>query len=411
MASEWKVVPLGDLYEFSSGLSKPRSEFGFGHGFLTFKDVLDNYFVPDTLTALVNSTEKDRNSCSVRRGDVFLTRTSETQEDLGMSCVALKDYERATFNGFTKRLRPRPEAASIVPEYAAYYFRGPSFRRDVTAMSSLSTRASLNNEMLERLTIVVPPVKVQAAIGGILKTLDDKIELNRRMNETLEAMALAIFKNSFVNVDSVRATVAELCDEGILEIGDGYRAKNSELDSEGLPFARASNLNSGFNLEDAECLCPASVAKAGVKISQMGDVAFTSKGTVGRLARVDDSTPQFVYAPQVCFWRSKNPDKLHPAILYCWMSSDDFGSQVRSFSGQTDMAPYISLCDQRRIVVPRFPLSQAVLGDRIETLLKCKAFCTRESYTLVAVRDTLLPKLLSGELDVSQAGKSVKEAP
>src|SRR5208283_3698618 len=156
MATDWESESLSKYYDFSSGLSKSRSEFGFGYGFLTFKDVLDNFFVPGTLTALVNSTEKERATCSVRKGDVFLTRTSETQDELGMSCVALKDYEIATFNGFTKRLRPKP-GTRIVPEYAAYFFRGPRFRRAVTAMSSLSTRASLNNEMLARLSIVIPP--------------------------------------------------------------------------------------------------------------------------------------------------------------------------------------------------------------------------------------------------------------
>ncbi|MBA3353250.1 MAG: hypothetical protein H0U23_12685 [Blastocatellia bacterium] len=118
MPADWKTVPLGELYEFSSGLSKPRAEFGFGHGFLSFKDVFYNYFVPSRLAELVNSTEKDQQSCSIRKGDVFLTRTSETMDELGMSCVALEDYERATFNGFTKRLRPKP-STNIVPESRA----------------------------------------------------------------------------------------------------------------------------------------------------------------------------------------------------------------------------------------------------------------------------------------------------
>ena len=221
------------------------------------------------------------------------------------------------------------------------------------------------------------------------------------MNETLEAMARALFKSWFVDFDPVRTTVAELCNEGILEIGDGYRAKNSELAPEGLPFARAGNLNSGFNLEGAERLCDASVARAGSKISRNGDVAFTSKGTVGRIARVDDSVPRFVYAPQICYWRSRNSDNLHPAILYCWMLSNDFGDQVRSYSGQTDMAPFISLTDQRKIGVPRFPASQLEVGVRIEAFLTHKALCMRESRTLAALRDGLLPKLLSGDLALS----------
>jgi type I restriction enzyme S subunit len=72
-------------------------------------------------------------------------------------------------------------------------------------MSTMSTRASLNNEMLARLSISLPSFNEQAAIGRILGTLDDKIELNRRMNETLEAMARALFKSWFVDFDPVRA--------------------------------------------------------------------------------------------------------------------------------------------------------------------------------------------------------------
>ncbi len=106
MGGEWKTVPLGELYEFSSGLSKPRSAFGSGYPFLGFRDVFYNSSVPKCLTELVNSTEHERTRCSIKRGDVFVTRTSETMDELGMSCVALRAIPHATFNGFTKRLSP-----------------------------------------------------------------------------------------------------------------------------------------------------------------------------------------------------------------------------------------------------------------------------------------------------------------
>ena len=65
--------------------------------------------------------------------------------------------------------------------------------------------------------------------------------------------------------------------EGVLEIGDGYRAKNSEMSQSGLPFARAGNINNGLHFEDADILDEASVAKAGDKTSRPGDIVFTSK--------------------------------------------------------------------------------------------------------------------------------------
>ncbi len=204
MAVDWTTLSLDQLYDFGSGLSKPRSAFGSGHPFLAFKDVFYNSAVPSHLSELVDSTEEERLRCSVKRGDVFLTRTSETMDELGMSSVALRDVPHATFNGFTKRLRPKNPSV-IVPEFARYFFRSQTFRQSVTALSTMSTRASLNNEMLGRLSMPLPSVEEQAAIGQILGTLDDKIELNRRMNETLEAMARALFKSWFVDFDPVRA--------------------------------------------------------------------------------------------------------------------------------------------------------------------------------------------------------------
>jgi type I restriction enzyme S subunit len=74
-------------------------------------------------------------------------------------------------------------------------------------MSTLSTRASLNNEMLGRLKMILPSIKEQTIIGFILKSLDDKIELNRQMNEILETMAQTIFKSWFMDFEPVRAKV------------------------------------------------------------------------------------------------------------------------------------------------------------------------------------------------------------
>jgi type I restriction enzyme S subunit len=202
MGSKWKKESLTEHYDIRSGLSKPAKDFGSGFPFLSFKNVFYNYFTPTELTELVQSSDKERLGCSVKRGDVFLTRTSETMNELGMSCVALKDYENATFNGFCKRLRPKKDT-ELVPEYVGYYLRSPQFRNEMLAFSTMSTRASLNNEMISRLEISFPEPKVQEKIAHILRTLDKKIELNQKTNQTLEQMAQALFKSWFVDFDPV----------------------------------------------------------------------------------------------------------------------------------------------------------------------------------------------------------------
>lgn len=172
---------LDQIYSFSSGLSKSSDLFGEGYPFLSFTTIFNNYFLPDKLNDLVKSTVKEQISCSILKGDVFLTRTSETLNELGMSSVALKDYPKATFNGFTKRLRPKKDNI-IYPVYAGYYFRSSLFRNYINSMASMTTRASLNNNILSKLPIFYPEYNEQIKIGKILYDLDKKIELNKKIN-------------------------------------------------------------------------------------------------------------------------------------------------------------------------------------------------------------------------------------
>lgn len=168
--------------------------------------------------------------------------------------------------------------------------------------------------------------------------------------------------------------VSDLIDAGSLVVGDGYRAKNEELSLSGLPFARAGNINNGFQFGDADHFPETSLLRVGNKISQPGDVVFTSKGTVGRFAFVQPATPRFVYSPQLCFWRSVNKDLIDPRFLYFWMYGREFFVQFKGVAGQTDMAEYVSLSDQRRmyITLPSPPEQRAIahilgtLDDKID---------------------------------------------
>jgi len=176
------------------------------------------------------------------------------------------------------------------------------------------------------------------------------------------------------NVSAQPTLIQRLIDEDILLINDGYRAKNSELSDSGLPFARISNINNGFLFDDTDRFPVENLQRVGLKVSKPGDVVFTSKGTVGRFALVRDTTPQFVYSPQICFWRSLDHSKIDPRWLYYWMQSREFFSQYRGVAAQSDMADYVSLRDQRKMWIAIPPLGRqesiahilGTLDDRIE---------------------------------------------
>ena len=196
--SEWKKVKLGELYEVHNGLSKGRQFFGSGYPFLTFSTVFNNYFLPKELDSLVQSSEKEREACSIRKGDVFITRTSETMDELGMSSVALRDYPNATYNGFTKRLRPITD--NVIPEYIGYYLRSPKFRGKFMAFSTMTTRASLANADLLGMEVEIPSKEEQHRIATILSRYDSLIENYQKQIKLLEEAAQRLYKEWFVDL-------------------------------------------------------------------------------------------------------------------------------------------------------------------------------------------------------------------
>jgi len=147
-----------------------------------------------------------------------------------------------------------------------------------------------------------------------------------------------------------RFAASALIDAGVIEIGDGYRAKLDELGPDGLPFARAAQIDGGFEL-GLDCLRTEFLQRAGPKVSRAGDVVLTTKGTVGRIALVRTDTPGFVYSPQLSYWRSLRPEVLNARFLYYWMQGTEFRAQIAAVEGQTDMAAYVSLRDQRRMTL------------------------------------------------------------
>lgn len=168
--------------------------------------------------------------------------------------------------------------------------------------------------------------------------------------------------------------ISDLIESNILMIGDGYRAKNIELSFTGIPFARCGNIQADFEFKDCDYFPLETLEKVGEKISVVNDVVFTSKGTVGRFAFVRPSTPRFVYSPQLCYWRVLNCSIINPRYLYYWMVGPEFSTQCTAVKGQTDMADYVSLTEQRRMSIDFPSLSTqngiahilGTLDDKIE---------------------------------------------
>src|SRR5690606_20876020 len=141
----------------------------------------NNFFVPKNLNDLMDTSESEQKTYSIQKGDVFLTRTSETLDELAISCVALEDYPNATFSGFVKRLRPIKEK-SVYPKFMGFYLRNELFRRIMNNNAIMTLRASFNEEIFSYLDLYLPDYDTQKKVGDLLYEIYSKIELNEKIN-------------------------------------------------------------------------------------------------------------------------------------------------------------------------------------------------------------------------------------
>lgn len=408
--TEWRKVKLGELYEVHNGLSKGRQFFGSGYPFLSFSTVFNHWFLPEQLDSLVQSTEKERIACSIKRGDVFITRTSETMDELGMSSVALKDYPDATYNGFTKRLRPITD--EVLPEFIGYYLRSRKFRAKFMAFSSMTTRASLANNDLLSMEVEVPEKSVQRRIGVVLSRYDALIENYQRQIKLLEEAAQRLYKEWFVDLRFPGHQSTPIIN-GILK---GWEKK--KLGEITCKFATGLNPRKNFvlgqgdnyyvtikNMADNDVIfddkCDKVDDEALEKINkrsdlQQGDLLFSGIGTIGRVYLIDEPVVNWNISESVFTMRPVK--EISPVFLYLMLLNKDIQDYCQSNAHG---------CAQKGIRMADLKAYETIIPDK-ETL---ESFVTiaskfinrskslrKQIRNLSEARDRLLPKLMNAEI-------------
>lgn len=400
----WEKVKLEDLYDVHNGLSKGGKFFGSGYPFLTFSTVFNNFFIPERIVDLVQSTEKEQENYSICRGDVFITRTSETSDELGMSCVALKDYPFATYNGFTKRMRPKTDR--VLPEYIGYYMRTPSFRGEFIAFSTMTTRASLRNEDLLSLKVALPPLKIQKKIADILSAYDNLIENNQKQIKLLEEATQRLYKEWFIDLrfpGHETTKIQKDLPEGwniksvnsVVDFLSGYAFKSgSFVDSGKYKIVTIKNVQDGsFDGDNVSTVDEIPSKMPNHCVLEDGDILLSLTGNVGRVCLVvgDD----YLLNQRVAKLKSH-----YHAYTYCLFRSKDMFDEMNNLANgaaQQNLSPVRT--GEIKIAVP----SESVLDDFesvVMPIIQQMIILNKQIVRLKQARDRLLPKLMSGEITV-----------
>lgn len=184
----WSIKPLRYLGDLQNGISKGGEFFGQGYPFVSYSDVYKNLTIPSNIPGKIESNEDERKRYSVEEGDVFFTRTSETIEEIGFTSVCLETVNDATFAGFLIRCRVNNKILN--KNYSKYYFRSTIHRSFFVKEMNLVTRASLSQELLKKLPVLIPTLKEQREIADYLDKkcleIDNLISKKEQLTKELE---------------------------------------------------------------------------------------------------------------------------------------------------------------------------------------------------------------------------------
>ncbi len=377
----------------------------------------------------VSDYDRDRLSkYTLRQGDIVFSRVGS---------VDRRSLVRGTEEGwlFSGRcLRVRPEPNQIHPAYLSYFFGLPAFQEHIRSIAVGATMPSLNTQILSDVTVVYPPLPEQRAIAHVLGTLDDKIELNRRMNETLEAMARALFKSWFVDFEPVRAKMEgrwcpgeslpglpahlydlfpdRLVDSELRELPKGWRVKrlssfgkivtgktpstrNSTFYGTDVPFLRIPDMhgrmyavttgsmlsNDGATSQSRQALPSGSVSVS--CIATPGLVILNHRKTHTN-QQINSIVPNDMRASKYLYWSCR---QMASEI----MTGGSGGSVFHNMNKSTFSALGILDADMRAI---------GAFENQVSSLYEMILANEKQSQNLTALRDALLPKLVSGGISL-----------
>ncbi len=323
----WHEVTLGEVCTKIGSGATPRGgrdvylEQG-PYALIRSQNVHNDGFHRDGLAFIGEHHATELKGVEVFEGDVLLNITGDS---VARVCQVARDVLPARVNQHVAIIRPSYD--HLDAGYLRYHLVSPETQALLLSWAgSGGTRNALTKGMIESLEVPLPPLSEQQAIAHVLGTLDDKIELNRRMNETLEAMARALFKSWCVDFDPVRAKMEgrwrrgeslpglpadlydlfpdRLVDSYLGEIPEGWEVgvldDTIELLSGGTPKTSLSdywdgdipwytakdapNLSDVFVLETERTVTQAGIDNSAAKVLPMGTTVITARGTVGRLA-------------------------------------------------------------------------------------------------------------------------------
>lgn len=322
-------------------------------------------------------------------GDVLLT----TEAPMGV--VARLDRDDIAVAQRLLTLRGKENV--LDNEYLLYFLQSSSGQSLLKARETGTTVTGIKQAEFRKIQINVPEISIQKKIGRFLRALDEKIEINSKINENLEQQAQAIFANMFDESNTTQATISDVS----LNVTDGvHNTVHDDPEGEYLLLSCKNIKGGSLNIGTSERRISRDTfekLRRRTKLSK-GDVLISSVGTIGELLLLNNEPLNYEFQRSVAMVKP-NPSVVSSAYLYESLLSNR-AKLINSAHGAVQQCLFISDIAEFPIRIPQ----QDILSefDTIVTpMLDIVTANENENIKLSQLRDTLLPKLMSGKIDVS----------
>lgn len=411
---DWAVTHLGDIaLKIGSGATPLGGEEAYlparsRFALVRSQNVFDRRFDATGLAYISDEQAQSLRGASLQSGDLLLNITGDGVT-FARACTVPPEILPACVNQHVAIIRVNPELADA--EFVLSYLTHPMVKSYIESFNAGGSRRAITKRHIESFEIALPSLPEQGAIGRVLATLDGKIELNRRISETLQAIARALFKSWFVNFDPARARAQgceaklednlfpdSLEESALGEIPRGWGIANL---GEIVEFAYGKALK-----EEDRRPGPYPVFGSNGQIGWHNEKLVSGPGiVVGRKGNPGVVTwaPTDFFAIDTAFYIVPRPAYNYPHFLFYALRDQHLEtlSADSAVPGLNRNLAYMS----KQLLPPQSILD--AFEKRAVLVFRRRHESELESRTLATIRDTLLPKLISGELRIKDAERIV----
>ena len=435
LPAKWKVARFGDVLEGGTrnGIYKTKEFHGTGTKVVNMGELFAHPHLRDVPMKRLQLSDAELEKSSLKVGDLLFARRSLVAAGAGKCIIVCEVKEPTTFESSIIRARPNTKTADSLFFY--YLFNSPYGTHILRTILRQVAVSGITGADLVELPVPLPPLTEQKTIAAVLGALDDKIEFNRRMNATLEAMARALFQSWFVDFDPVRAKLDGRQPAGLDSATAALFPEHFEHHEDGmLPddwhhaviggvcAINASTLGKNDDLETLEYVEISEVSRGNI-----ANIAIYTRGEepsrARRRLRHGDTVLSTVRPNRGSYFLALNPPenrvastgfavltptKVPWSFVHAAMTQPEVSEHLGQMAdGGAYPAVRPEIIGAMKVALPNERKILEALHRTCAPLFEQAETNRTQSRTLATLRDTLLPKLLSGELSVASFERGV----